>query len=477
MAADPSLRATAPNTSSEKAPSHRAPSGSVPRGSYSQVGDALKGVEPDQLADSKATSTASSSSHTGQHISVIDPPRAEKETLASVGDRVTPQQTKSSTDSSATLTGATSLNGTSSQVGEGNLKPNRSSTTQAITQSQPSTSEASAASYPSFSGSFVPPISERSAAAESVAPEREATAQPRKAEAGDRSSQPSLPQSSESDAAVSSLSKHLSSGSVTISGPPEADTSPAPAQELPADSSRTSGLSVGDASSTLHTRPRSSLIRRPSSAHSSHRHSAERNRVSVASSSSSFTPLRQSQSFESRLSIQRVSSLSRAASFALEPLKIRDFAFPESDPRHVGARDVSHPTNAGTNRFQLRETGADAYGSNDPAEGTDWGPSASYDEDEDEFEGDEGHDDGREGADHAGAGGTGVVPVDGLTPGLYRVLYDFEAEEEHELTVKVGELISVVGAVEGGWAVGYKEKDVEKEGLVPEGYLEWADES
>ena len=62
-----------------------------------------------------------------------------------------------------------------------------------------------------------------------------------------------------------------------------------------------------------------------------------------------------------------------------------------------------------------------------------------------------------------------------MPPGLYRVIYDFEAETEHELTVVVEDQVRVVGSVEGGWAVGFKESDG-KEGLVPAGYLEWIGE-
>lgn len=222
-------------------------------------------------------------------------------------------------------------------------------------------------------------------------------------------------------------------------------------------------------------------MRRPSSAHSSHRPSSDRKRTSIGSSSSSFTPLRQSQSFESRLSIQRAASISRPGSFALAPLKVRDFAFPETDPRHVGARDVGHSAAFGAERFHIREVSRETYGNDGgdngieavgwhPGSGPDWSPSASYDEDE-EFEGVQGQHKSSDGIGEE-LDSVGVAAVQGLPAGLYRVLYDFEAEEEHELSVKVGERVNVVGAVEGGWAVGFKEND-DKEGLVPEGYLEW----
>lgn len=88
----------------------------------------------------------------------------------------------------------------------------------------------------------------------------------------------------------------------------------------------------------------------------------------------------------------------------------------------------------------------------------DWGPETRYDDDDD--------DDDVEGSGHAAMSSSSQG-----TSGLYKVLYDFEAESEHELTVTSGETVRVVGTVDGGWAVGFKEDG--KEGLVPEGYLEW----
>lgn len=123
------------------------------------------------------------------------------------------------------------------------------------------------------------------------------------------------------------------------------------------------------------------------------------------------------------------------------------------------------------------------------ASGDDWGPSAGYDEDDDdvEFEGDQGQRGASLEQERQGSGGfvassstaSGGVPmsVDSLTPGTYRVLYDFEAEEEHELSCAVGDQVEVVGSIEGGWAVGRKREEsisgTGREGLVPEGYLEW----
>lgn len=360
----------------------------------------------------------------------------------------------------------------------------------------PGSSTTTAASYPSLSGSFVPPPSQPTI---SLDPPPTLASAPRfrddRDTAGQDSSAPVSEQKSKSDTTATEDLTHLRDSSpVTLPSRGEEASIPSSSSsakfESYRDSSQASGLAVNEASapSPSSSRPRSSLMRRPSTAHSSHRSSAERNRSSMVSSSSGLGQLRQSQSFESRLSIQRTASTSRPGSFTLAPLKIRDYAFPETDPRHVGARDVSHSTSFSGSRFALRDAGADQYGQEDDVDalgrrrnnsGDDWGPSASYDEDEEEFEGDQGErrslgdvDNDDDATDRSG----GVVAIDGLACGWYRVLYDFEAEEEHELSVKVGERVNVVGAVEGGWAVGFKEND-DKEGLVPEGYLEWVGEA
>ncbi|KDN52097.1 hypothetical protein K437DRAFT_39990 [Tilletiaria anomala UBC 951] len=146
-------------------------------------------------------------------------------------------------------------------------------------------------------------------------------------------------------------------------------------------------------------------------------------------------------------------------------LRVRDFAFPETDPRHVGARDVSAPQGGGTSA--LTGTSADGDGedgnnknnnNNHNEEEEDWGVDAN--DAEVDAEGDNG---------------------DGLALGVYEVLYAFEAESEHELTCKPGDRVRVVGNLEGGWAVvervspGAQEESEEevKRGLVPESYIGW----
>lgn len=80
------------------------------------------------------------------------------------------------------------------------------------------------------------------------------------------------------------------------------------------------------------------------------------------------------------------------------------------------------------------------------------------DEDEDEFNGDEG--------DSAY-----------LAEGTYRVMYQFVPESEHELAVEAEELVTVVGALDGGWAIAVKGEAPEVKGLVPATYLEFVSEA
>ncbi|CAO1615884.1 unnamed protein product [Jaminaea pallidilutea] len=215
-------------------------------------------------------------------------------------------------------------------------------------------------------------------------------------------------------------------------------------------------------------------------------HASQHSHLSSLASTSSATTsaLEQGQSQSSHLSTadklegNDFQSSSRPASLLLPPLKVRDYGFQESDPRHVGARDVSRISDSharGGSGYKASRIGRFDYdgGFDDDDEeeaelgtvnwqqssGDEWGPGASYDEDEDEFEGDQGQPGAQENVDSE------------IHPGPYRVIYDFEAEEEHELSVKAGDRVTVVGAVEGGWAAGSRDADG-KEGLVPAGYLE-----
>ncbi len=57
---------------------------------------------------------------------------------------------------------------------------------------------------------------------------------------------------------------------------------------------------------------------------------------------------------------------------------------------------------------------------------------------------------------------------------IYNVLYEFVPVSEHELAVQPGDVVHVVGSLEGGWAIAVKDGDESVKGLVPATYLEWS---
>lgn len=125
-------------------------------------------------------------------------------------------------------------------------------------------------------------------------------------------------------------------------------------------------------------------------------------------------------------------------------INVRDFAYPSEDPRHFGEPlpDILQSPD---------DTQGDAqYQDPDSAEHDEF----YIDDDETEFDG------------HSGDSN---VP-----PGLYKVLYQFDPVSEHELAVQPGEIVHVVGSLEGGWAIAVKDGDEERKGLVPATYLEWS---
>jgi hypothetical protein len=103
------------------------------------------------------------------------------------------------------------------------------------------------------------------------------------------------------------------------------------------------------------------------------------------------------------------------------------------------------------------------------------GEADDDDDDEEEEEEEDQHEDEE---------GEGPQP---LPLGLYHAAYEFQAESEHELSVKAGQKVQLIGHVDGGWAIVVKlqngketwtagEEDQvpeEDKGLVPEAYLEW----
>ncbi|UZJ54564.1 hypothetical protein CBS101457_003884 [Exobasidium rhododendri] len=158
------------------------------------------------------------------------------------------------------------------------------------------------------------------------------------------------------------------------------------------------------------------------------------------------------------------------------PLKVRDFAFTETDPRHVGAKDVSAPSSS----QERYEEGRQRWQGDDGADDDD----ADDDDDDDDDEDDNGEKRER---------GAGVEDDEDdqqqlpLPLGLYHAAYDFTAESEHELSVMAGQKVQLIGHVDGGWAIVVKLQDGKEtwtageedqvaevdKGLVPEAYLEW----
>lgn len=229
---------------------------------------------------------------------------------------------------------------------------------------------------------------------------------------------------------------------------------------------------------------------------------------------------------------RRASSLAPAASVLV---KIRDFAFPDEDVRHIGAgpltprpnRRLQRPlstwsassassTSSNDDRddpgggssygfagwglgrlswFGVRGGGGGAaadgggYGGGVPSQGDfernfEDAVSPSYEiddpyaslDDDDDF--DDYEDGGGEyhAGEQAGKGvGEGEVDVDverPLLPGLYRALYAFEPEGTAEMALEEDQIVRVVGRGGGvGWAIVARSGD-EGHALVPEGYLE-----
>ena len=169
---------------------------------------------------------------------------------------------------------------------------------------------------------------------------------------------------------------------------------------------------------------------------------------------------------------QTAESSTARLSKALEVLKVRDFGFPELDPRHVGARDVSlgaaapapERGSAAAARPWMSLGGGSALASGAMEES----------EDEDSSAWDVPPSDDEAGMDEEGEGDED----DALPLGLYAAAYEFVAESTHELAVAAGEHVRVVGALEGGWAIAERitaGEEQKERGLVPQAYLTWID--
>ncbi|KAH8982925.1 hypothetical protein EDB86DRAFT_3106603 [Lactarius hatsudake] len=221
---------------------------------------------------------------------------------------------------------------------------------------------------------------------------------------------------------------------------------------------------------------------------------------------------------------QQARSVSSVASSVL--VKIRDFAFPDDDPRHTGVgpltprpnrrlqrplstwsassasssnddRDDPSSSNGGGSSygfagwglgrlswFGVRSGAADGGGSSSGSGGPSQGdfernfeeavsPSYEIDDPYDSLDDDDDFDDYEDGDgcadDRAGEGEDVQRP---LLPGLYRALYVFEPEGTAEMALEEDQIVRVVGRGGGvGWAIVARGGD-EGHALVPEGYLE-----
>ncbi|GAC95068.1 cytoskeletal protein binding protein [Pseudozyma hubeiensis SY62] len=255
---------------------------------------------------------------------------------------------------------------------------------------------------------------------------------------------------------TSGISPTAASSTSTPTRPPSLPSCPETASRIASASSSSLSRRSSQASHAL-----ASPKLRPTSSSASSRH-----RLSTAASSSQSASLAQAsqtapitgdtQSSELQQSHDSISSRPGSiASFqtarnddSVFAIRIRDFAFPDDDPRHKGD-PLAEPQSSADHYQDFDEHG---HSSADVDEDEFYIEGA---EDENEFDGDQG--------DNAS------VPE-----GVYKVLYAFEPVSEHELAVHPGEVVHVIGSLDGGWAIALKEGDESVKGLVPATYLEWS---
>lgn len=164
-----------------------------------------------------------------------------------------------------------------------------------------------------------------------------------------------------------------------------------------------------------------------------------------------------------RLSTLSIVSTPPAAPRKSLLVKIRDFAFPSGDERHVGGgplakrASVASSTGSGRGGWLGRVFGRKRNGDAEGDDDSDYHDAHSDSQDSDEPSG---SDDPCE---------EGDAP---FVPGLYRALYPFEPEGTAEMALAEDQQVRVLGRGGGvGWVVVLK-PDGEEQALVPEGYLE-----
>ncbi|KAI0312040.1 hypothetical protein OF83DRAFT_693556 [Amylostereum chailletii] len=192
-------------------------------------------------------------------------------------------------------------------------------------------------------------------------------------------------------------------------------------------------------------------------------------------------------------------------------IKIRDFAFAASDPRHTSTGpDTPRPTRRlqrPISTWSQSSVGSSANGEDDEDAGHGWGlswglgrlswfnrgsvsgPNAGATDSDDggpsatdfarNFDPDNeadnpydswgAHNDADELSDEGEGDGEGEAGE--LPPGMYRALYAFEPEGTAEMALEEDQVVHVIGRGGGvGWAVALRENG--EHALVPEGYLE-----
>lgn len=317
---------------------------------------------------------------------------------------------------------------------------------------------ASEPGYPSPSGGFVPPVTDDNWVLSDPPAPRSANAASRTTTRPDAGTdRPQLPSSAPNSPETKSEVRHASSGdapqtggngsSITSTDEVVPQSSKSPIDVNPSKGASSSGRSSSSASSTASFMEGATV------------HSQA---ISARSSPSTVAPVRRRSSASADV-LSMTDTSNRTSGVQLPLLKIRDFAFTEVDPRHVGARDVGLPS-PDQGGHSARHSISLGLGRQEGS------PADLYDDDEEEDEEEEDEGD-------LSAGQTA------LPPGLYHAAYDFTAESEHELDVKVGQRVRLIGHVDGGWAIVVRvragdedvaadDEDVDK-GLVPQAYLEW----
>jgi hypothetical protein len=319
------------------------------------------------------------------------------------------------------------------------------------------------AGYPSPSGGFVPPITDENWALQQPPVPRSADGKNSRSIQNDEMNKGILPQSSSNHFNSLSSQTKESSSTASVSDKNEASSSN-PTNNNDETINRLSltgnklSSSQSSASGGVYD---SGVIATHSQA------------ISARSSPSILAPIRRRSSASA--DVLNMSAMTpQGEGSDLAPLKIRDFAYEEVDPRHVGARDVGLPS---PERKHTSGFGMSPFGGGPNLGGHEWGSTEEEYDDEDEEE-----EEDQEGYGNESTGDTSSSSIK-LPPGLYHAAYDFVAESDHELNVKVGQRVRLIGHVDGGWGIVVRVKDGEddvaadeeetEKGLVPQAYLEW----